>query len=57
MKLPRRVRTKAKHAEVDADKLGKLIRLLGSDKDGEILAAAAARSGRPTATISGYPGP
>jgi hypothetical protein len=42
-RLPRRVRTtKAKHAEVDTGKLGKLIRLLGSDKPGEVTAAVGA---------------
>jgi hypothetical protein len=33
---------KVASAKIDTDKLGKLIRLLGSDKDGEVLAAVGA---------------
>ncbi|WP_407122593.1 hypothetical protein [Bradyrhizobium sp. STM 3561] len=40
-KLPRRSRTK-KTAEVDVTKITKLIRLLASDRDGEVLATVSA---------------
>jgi hypothetical protein len=38
--MPRR--THAKTVEIDADRVAKLLRLLGSDKPGEVVAAAAA---------------
>lgn len=41
-KLPRRSRVKKSAAEVDVGKVGKLIRLLASDKPGEVVAAASA---------------
>ncbi len=41
-KKPRR--SPAKRVEIDASKVGKLLRLLGSDKPGEVAAAAAALS-------------
>lgn len=40
-KLPRRTRTK-KQPDVDLSKIGKLLRLLGSDRPGEVVATAAA---------------
>lgn len=40
--LPRRSRVKKSAAEVDVGKVGKLIRLLASDKPGEVVAAASA---------------
>jgi hypothetical protein len=40
-KLPRRTNAKSQK-KVDADKVGKLVRMLASDKDGEVLAAVAA---------------
>jgi hypothetical protein len=39
-RLPRRSRKKS--AQIDSTKIGKLVRLLGSDRPGEVVAAAAA---------------